>query len=1098
MDYRKPIDDADSLVAQGMYPQAVQTAMGALEQLLRDLFGQVIQKLPPAERATVTDMESKISGKGVSGFTLGQLVALYGQAKLFKQVKKLLNLDLQFLSTERLHPLVEIRNKATHEGFAPTRAVAQLVAREVRVFLEEAKAIEPEGEEDDAQGLTTSGKMLPPWMQVATPHDDIVHGELEMSTYAADLGMVARQAPNCPAVYREAERFFEATYMTDALSELLRHVLSVLGGGGGDRVLQLRTPFGGGKTHALIALYHLAASGGALRDAPHVPDDFPDPGKTRVAVLSCVDLDPSVGREIEGGPHIRTLWGELGWQLGGEEGYALVEEQDQARTAPGGDVLRELLDGQPTLVLIDETVVYVERAMTIRIEDSTFGRQALVFLQTLTEKVRELPHAAVVYSLQASAHEAVGDESLLSDLDHLVSRIDAKREPVSGDEVMRVVQRRLFKELGDQAVQEQVANDYAALYQQFLEGIAVTDADKREAASRAQTLRERILSSYPFHPDLLDLMYHRWGSLPSYQRTRGALQFLACAVHALWQDGASGHGLLGPGDIPLRDEATRSALFSQIGEREQYTSVVEADIIGTKAGAKAVDDHMGRESPGLQYLKLGTRLATAAFLYSFGARGGEARGVLEDDLLAGSLTPGTDRNVLASALRDLYEEHLLYLHCPGRRYRFEPHPNLNKLVADEAKKWTATEIADGIRNELAKRMGATKGVVLWPPDSQAVADNNPEFTMAYLGPEWAQRTPAEVQAGLREMTEHRGSVQRSYRNAIGFAVPARQHVEAARHAARQLLAIESLVQQKQKYQFSDEQTDELQQRRENARTDLRSSLHKLYETVWLPVRDPGGAQPYKLEPIDLRAQLTVASEVHLRVLEALRNWVFDSVKPTKIAALTNLGDGEGQERWITCERVVECFFSYLDFTKLIDAKAIQEGVSNGVEGGHFGYSICTTKPSEDAEPIEDESRLWFEQRVDATEIDLSDQAYLIAPSVAKKHVKAPVLPPVGPQPPQPPQPPGPGPGPEPPVQPPIPVGPGETGRRYTLALSATKDNVFKVFPALQTLSDKSKAMEVSLRVTAEAEDEFEQTWLRNAVEEPLDEANIEAKKWLEP
>ena len=175
--------------------------------------------------------------------------------------------------------------------------------------------------------------------------------------------------------------------------------------------------------------------------------------------------------------------------------------------------------------------------MAVERGESNAGRQAMLFIQALTEVVNSHPSAAMVYSLQASVGEAVGAEGLLTQLDHLVSRIDAKREPVSGDEVMRVIQRRLFSSLGDSNVHKTVAVCIYGwnLLRRQLEAYAETDDARRQAASEASLLEERILAAYPFHPELLDLMYHRWGSLPSYQRTRGALQFLACTVHALWE-----------------------------------------------------------------------------------------------------------------------------------------------------------------------------------------------------------------------------------------------------------------------------------------------------------------------------------------------------------------------------------------------------------------------------------------------------------------------------------------------------------------------------------------------------------------------------------
>ncbi len=251
----------------------------------------------------------------------------------------------------------------------------------------------------------TSGTELLPWNLVVTPHIDIVQGQLSMDTYAANLGKVVQGDSSVRPVYRDAHAFFEATYLTAELRRILTDVLSVLAGKSGDRVLQLRTPFGGGKTHTLLSLYHLARSRHLLGDIPGL-SDLPDPGQVRLAVISGVDI----GAADTSNPHTshrRTLWGELAWQIGGPEGYGQVAEQDRLGVAPGGDVLARLIGDAPTLLLLDEVLLYVENAMGVVVGESTLGRQTIAFLQRLTEVVAASPRAAMVYSLQASEREAI-------------------------------------------------------------------------------------------------------------------------------------------------------------------------------------------------------------------------------------------------------------------------------------------------------------------------------------------------------------------------------------------------------------------------------------------------------------------------------------------------------------------------------------------------------------------------------------------------------------------------------------------------------------------------------------------------------------------
>jgi len=822
--------------------------------------------------------------------------------------------------------------------------------------------------------ISTSGAwQLTPWSKVARPHADVTSGALDMGTYAANLARVFRGLPGVAEVYARPERFFAATYVTDGLRRLLADVEGALAGQTGDKVLQLRTPFGGGKTHTLLALLHLTRDRAAAISAAPELSDLADPGPVSVVVLSGEELDPLTPRRT-GEAETRTLWGEMAAQLGR---YQMVAEHDGSGSAPGGAVLRQVLGDGPVLVLLDEVLVYVEKAMAIPRGESTAGRQAMLFLQALTETVNGLPRAAMVYSLQASVGEAAGAEGLLVALDHLVSRIDAKREPVSGDEVMRVVQRRLFAELGDPAVHKAVASAYAELYRRQAQARAETDDARREAEVEARRLEERILASYPFHPALLDLMYHRWGSLPSYQRTRGALQFLACVTKALWSAG-EGSALIGPGEVDLSDEATRGAFFTQVGERERYQSVLEADIVSEGSGAKVVDRRVGSDSPALAQLEVGTRMATAIMLYSFGTPEGEERGVLEADLLGATLVPGLDRNVIVAALHDLREEEL-YLHHTGRRYRFEPTANLTKLVRDEALKFSPDEVLASVREAFESKLSGARHVSVWPASPDQVPDEVAAFILAFLPPDWSEAAmPLE-----RFVTEARGG-KRAFANALALVAPDGAAFDRARAAARQALAASSLLRQKAKYGFTPEQVSELTDKEASARRDLTAALDSAYAKVALPVRASGGGRPWEMEEIDLRSLLSAGRNLYERVMEALAHRVFRTVTVDKLISLAGLGR---DRPWIRAGELVRAFFCYFEFTKITSADVVAQAISLAVADRRLAYAPGATI-AEGTLTLSDPSLVRIGVLLPVGEMDLSDSAVLLTPEEAARLAQA--------------------------------------------------------------------------------------------------------------
>lgn len=930
----------------------------------------------------------------------------------------------------------------------------------------------------------SSSHRLPPWTQLVRPHDDVTKGVLDMGSYAASLAGVFRDRPGIAQVYRDAGKFFQATYLTEKMAGLLSDVMDVLAGASGSHVLQLRTPFGGGKTHSLVALLHLVREREKSLNACTSLRDLPNPGTVQVAVLSGEELDPLSAMTATGTP-THTLWGELGAQLGC---YDLVAEHDRTGAAPGGDVLRQMLAGRPTLILLDEVLVYVEKAMAVQRAESTAGRQAMLFVQALTEAISSQPNAAMVYSLQASAGEAVGSEGLLSDLDKLVTRVDAKREPVADDEVLRVVQRRLFTELGDPGVHQQVAAAYAQLLRRQLLASAETGDARREADVAADTLEQRITAAYPFHPDLLDLMYHRWGSLVSYQRTRGALQFLAAAVHALWTSGADSP-LVGPGDIDFADEATRSAFFSQVGERERYTSVVSSDITARRSGATTVDRRLGADSPLIEQLKVGTRVARAIMLYSFGAREGEDRGVLETELVRSVLVPGLDRNVVISALHDLREE-ALYLHHTGRRYRFEPTANLTKLVKDEADKLDGAEVLADVRAELERQLRGSTGVALWPDSPGGIADEQPRFTVAYLHPDWSEdRDPPATfieQAG-------RG-IPRRYRNGIALVLPDKAQFDRARHAMRIRAAANSLLRQIDKYGFTTEQVEELRDKASSARRDCAAALNVAYSTVIIPTRARSGDAPYQLEPIDLRTILVAGRALHERVVEALSQRVFSSLTTSKLIALAGLG---ADRRAVVCSDLVDWFYSYFEFTKLWDRQAIATAIAKAISGAELGYVVGLIQHEDQLLP-RDKRQMRFDDRVSHDEIDLSPDAALLWDSYARDILETP---PATPQDEptgsttiaNPPKPLGSDEDKPAPEQP----GTGETrpdNTRNTVSTAditadITKSGLFNLGRALSWL--REHAADVRVEINIHAEGEFDTVEFRNRLVEPLEEATPE-------
>ena len=803
-----------------------------------------------------------------------------------------------------------------------------------------------------------------------------------------------------------------------------------------------------------------------------------------MAVLSGVDLDPSLPRRHDGAVG-NTLWGELGLQRGGAEAFAHVRSQDELRQAPGRDALTPALGEGPVLILMDEVMQYIQRAGAISVGGGTLAQQALTFVQTLTETVRSRPGTALVYSLQASVQEAAGDETSLRMLEHLVGRMEAVREPVSGDEVMRVVQRRLFSDLGDPAERERVAAAYAHAHEAVRLATATGEDERRRAAQEAQELEARVADSYPFHPALLDCMYHRWGSLPSYQRTRGALQFLARVVHALYRsdDPASVPPLIGPGDVPLHDGETRGAFFSQVGGRAEWTAPMAADITGPTANAREVDRRIGADAPQLEQLRVGTRVATAIMLHSHGARQDAERGIREPELMASVAAPELDHGVLQRALSELRNE-LLYLHSIGRLYRFEVRPNLNKLIADHRVQWRGEEVDERVREEVGRAVGDRDAAIVWPPDPSAVPDHEPRFRIVYLDPRSAEWGGESIVAErLTEWLERRAGVTRDYRNALAFALMDPGAPNRVREAARTVMTLEDMAANAVSHGLSPEQREEVREKTRAAKADLARAVEGLYTRVAIPIAGGDGPHGYGWRPLRTEGRQLSGSGVHEKLMSLLRDHVFDTVTPAKLAQLVKLSDEEGGRRHYPCDRLVRDAFSIFEFPKVVDAGVVRHAVARGVEEGVFAY-VPMARQEGDSLHAERPDLVAVRRPIAADELDLGEGTFICTPGLARELAPPspedePALDPVGP-----------GPAPEP-APPPAPPPTGAT-RSIVVRFEANPSQLMRVIPGLTNLAERSADIrfEVTVRATASSQDGYDRAFLTNAVEEHFLEADV--------
>ena len=634
---------------------------------------------------------------------------------------------------------------------------------------------------------------LQSWWQVTTPHKDITEGRMNEAIFAADLGDVIYG--RAPLEYKDANIFFQKTYLTQGLKNLLENVLSRLNGKKGDPVIQLQTPFGGGKTHALLALYHAVEHREKIKHLD-VISKLPKPKNAKVVVFVGTQADPIKGK---------TPWGEIAHQLGV---YEKVNEHDEKRRSPGKEILNEVLGDDPVLILIDELVEYAVKA-------KDFADQISAFSQELTEVVKSKNNCCLVCTLPSSAPYGEAGERALNELQRVYGRVEAVYTPVEGIEIYEVIRKRLFDDIGNEKIRKKVAQSYFDLYQKL--GTDVPSEVKEVE------YRDRIEHAYPFHPELIDVLYERWGSYPTFQRTRGVLRLLAQVVADQYKRKVVSP-LIQSSLVNLENQAIRREFVKHIGN--EFDSVIAADIAGKNAMAPKIDKEMGSE-----YEKYGiaTGIATSVFLYSFS--GAEKKETTLPRIRISLLREGIPHTIVGDAIGKL-EEKLWYFHSEKKQYVFRNQPNLNRVILQKEETISDSRIKEELKENTQKNAGRALEIYLWPESASDIPDNK-NLKLSIFSPDFLY-DDEKVKKLAYEFFEKAGIGYRVYKNTLFvLAMDGGQYLSLSQSLKR-FLALKDILNDKNfLVSLAKESQDELKNKLKDVEKEIPFKLLTAYRHLGL-------------------------------------------------------------------------------------------------------------------------------------------------------------------------------------------------------------------------------------------------------------------------
>lgn len=679
-----------------------------------------------------------------------------------------------------------------------------------------------------------------PWREVVEPHQDVATGEFQQAEFAADLAKVDNGS--APSEYRDPREFFARTYLTEGLSNLLMGAAKRLSGAGGDPVVELLTNFGGGKTHSMLALYHMAGQT-PTEDLPGLDQllsrhQLSVPEKISRAVMVGTSRGPQDVLSLQGGREIRTTWGELAWQLGGAEAFAMIADNDASGIAPGSNLLEAIFKKcAPCLILIDEWVAYLRQIYRVEGLPSGSFDANLSFVQSLTEAVKASPGTLLVASLPASQIEVGGEggQEALARLKQTFSRVESSWRPASQEESYEIVRRRLFKEIpGDKFHhRDNTLKQFARLYRENTNEFPQGSAD--------EDYRRKLEKAYPIHPELFDQLYTTWGSLEKFQRTRGVLRLMAQVIHELWM-GNDPSVMIMPGSVMISSARVEPELLHYLDA--SWQSIIAGDVDGATSTPYKID----QGAPNLNRYSATRRVARAIFMGTAPTHNQENKGLDDKQINLGVVQPGERPAIFSDALRRLTNQ-AKFMHSDLGRYWYSMSASLNRIATDRAGQFEEALVSMELDkalvtyiNSLADR-GHFDAVQTAPGNSSEVPDEPGGVRAVVLGIAHPHtgRVGSEALAEAKDILMQRGSTPRVYRNMLVFLAAEHRQLDNLKSAMRSALAWAEIVKEIDRLNLTQSDSALAKAKLAEANETLKTRLKEAWCYLLYPVQESAQA-----------------------------------------------------------------------------------------------------------------------------------------------------------------------------------------------------------------------------------------------------------------
>jgi hypothetical protein len=780
--------------------------------------------------------------------------------------------------------------------------------------------------------------MTKAWRDIAIPHQDVLKGTFKQSEFAADLSQV--HLGKASEEYQNPALFYQRTYITEGMRLLLTSVIQRLSGKGGEPVIQLQTAFGGGKTHTMLAVYHLAKGELAASELQGVSPIIDAAGvtelpKAKIVVIDGNQLSPGDVKK-RGNISVNTLWGELAWQLGGAEAYEMVKQSDLNGTSPGKEILIPLISKYaPCVILVDELVAYVRQFEPGKSLPGGTYDSNLSFIQALMESLKVVPNAIMLASLPESDKEAGSQLGInaLAALKSYFGRLQAIWTPVATEEAFEIVKRRLFKDISDRKAMEDTCREFTDFY--------IEQKDSFPDETQETRYYQRMLQAYPIHPEVFDRLYDDWSSLESFQRTRGVLKLMAKVIHKLWTDNNK-DPLIMPGNLPLYDADVRNEVVYYLPQG--WDPVLEKDVDGSRSEPHLIENAEARFGQVQACRKLTRTIFLGSAPHAVSLHAAKtSRGIEYKRILLGSVMPDQVIGLFSDAMNRLVDKLHYLSNADKKLFWFDTRPNLRREMEDRKRRFNdKDDVIPVIKDQLQKVLnsGVFEAVHVFTRSEDIPDDYSlrlvllpPDVYYLRSGGSFAMEGISDYE-GAKHILTHRGEQPRLKQNRLIFLAADGESQGKLKDQILTLLAWDSILKDIQMFKLN---LDQYQTRQAKAGKDdaEKAVKHLIRDTYrWLLIPDQGNAPGDRFEALSINAaaqNLTAEIEKVLKENEHLiTGWA-----PIHLSNLLKKWFWKDGTHHMKAQDVWHSMCCYLYMPRLSSNSVFQAAISAGASSQEF-------------------------------------------------------------------------------------------------------------------------------------------------------------------